>query len=180
MLNEPERHDRRSIRLTGHDYSRRGAYFVTICIQGRVGLFGEVLDENMIPNAAGSAIGRIWAEIPARFPGVELGASIVMPNHLHGIVLLHPLESSAEPKLGQIVGAFKSLSTLAYGRGVREQGWRGFRGRLWQRNYYEHIIRNEEEFARIVNYIEWNPKRWAFDRENPSPIGKGKAEDFEV
>jgi len=135
-----EHRNRRSIRLKAFDYSVPGAYFVTIVTHGRAAWFGRVVDGEMRPNAAGTMVEATWLSLPQRFPGMELGASIIMPNHFHGIVILHanvgaalvaahatnPPEGWAgtspaptAPALGAIVGAFKSLVTRAYVRGVR-------------------------------------------------------------
>ena len=105
-----------------------------------------------------------------------------MPNHLHGIIMINqptaePTAEStvaaqpvaAQPALGDIIGAYKSLTTVEYTRGVKTMKWTPFPRRLWQRNYYEHIIRNDDAFAkgRIRQYIIGNPGQWNFDRENP-------------
>lgn len=201
---DPQIHHRRSIRLAGYDYSQSGAYFVTVCTQGRQTLFGTVADGMMEPNDAGRMIQAAWDGLPQRFPGLELDAFIVMPNHVHGIIVI-PVADDATgdmgandvgaglvpapcaptttgattgattggattrvaPTLGDVVGAFKSWTTVLYARGVRGAGWVSFDGRLWQRNYYEHIIRNEAELDRIREYIMTNPGRWAEDREDP-------------
>jgi len=185
---DPERHRRRSIRLKDYDYTQAGAYFVTICTQDRTCLFGEVVDGCMGLNGAGQMLAAMWNGIPARLPGVEIDAFVVMPNHLHGIILLadavgaplvgahaHAAVNRATTRvaptdisrLGDVVGAFKSLATVEYVRGVKTTRWPAFRVRLWQRNYYEHIIRNEQSLNRIRQYIDENPLRWAFDDENP-------------
>ncbi|WP_298482655.1 transposase [uncultured Chloroflexus sp.] len=203
MKYDPEKHHRRSIRLKGYDYSQAGAYFITIVTQDRACLFGEVVDGEMRLNDAGRMVWDEWDALPDRFPGLELDAFVVMPNHVHGIIVLTgsatvgaglvpapdgdmpapdgvraglvpaplvpaPNEATTRvaPTIGDIVGAFKSITTVAYIRGVKQSGWPPFRGRVWQRNYYEHIIRNEESLNRIRQYIADNPLRWAFDRES--------------
>ncbi|MBR1126529.1 hypothetical protein JQ628_33760 [Bradyrhizobium lablabi] len=187
---------RRSLRLRGYDYSTAGAYFVTICAQDRACVFGDVADDAMVLNDAGQMVAALWAGIPARFPKVEIDRFVVMPNHLHGILFLPDTEDAgatmpdkgattrvaptsesvgaplvgapmAHVRLGDIVGAFKSLTTVAYIDGVNSNGWPEFRGRLWQRNYYEHIIRDEPALNRIRRYVEENPARWDLDEENP-------------
>ncbi len=185
---KPDEHRRRSIRLTGYDYGRTGAYFVTLCAQNRDCLFGEVVDDEMRLNAAGEMVLAEWNALSNRFPTVELDAFIVMPNHIHGVIVItcdgnvgaglvpaphlpgvgaNGATTRVAPTLGGVVGAFKSLTTVLYTRGVRQSAWPTFSGRLWQRNYYEHIIRNEESLNRIRQYILDNPAQWAFDRENP-------------
>jgi len=177
---------RRFIRLTEFDYSSPGAYFVTIVTHHRALLFGRIIQGEMRPNAAGEMVGATWRSLPERFPGTETGNSVVMPNHFHGIVILHADVGAAlvaardtdapragtspaptAPSLGAMVGAFKSLVTRAYMRGVRNDGWPAFQGRLWQRNYYEHILRDEADHARAHLYIESNPMNWDEDEENP-------------
>ena len=343
MRFDPERHRRRSMRLKGYDYSQAGAYFVTICTQGRACLFGEVVDGEMRLNDAGRMVVAEWERLPALFPNVVLDAFVVMPNHIHGIVILTdpaddatdgataigatisgattggaatggattrvapttagddatpvgaglvpalstmagddatpvgaglvpalstmagddatpvgaglvpalstmagddatpvgaglvpapsmpapstpaqsvpapsvpapsmpapstpaqsvpapstpapstpapstpaqsvpapsvpapstPALSTPAPTLGDVIGAFKSRVTVEYIRGVKTFGWTPFDRRLWQRNYHEHIIRNEEALNRIRRYIVENPIRWAFDRENPFAV----------
>ncbi|HDL16306.1 MAG TPA: transposase [Rhizobiales bacterium] len=179
---------RRSIRLKDYDYTGDGAYFVTVCIKDRDCLFGEVVDDAMRLNAAGEMVLAEWGALSDRFPTVELDAFIVMPNHIHGVIVITcdgnvgaglvpaPHVSGADtnrattrvaPTLGNVVGAFKSLTTVLYARGVKQSGWPAFAGRLWQRNYYEHVIRGEVSLNRIRQYILDNPAQWAFDRENP-------------
>jgi len=168
---DPQKHHRRSIRLKGYDYTSEGAYFVTIVTQGRECLFGEIHDGEMIV--------RWWNELPNKFPDVVLGAFIVMPNHFHGIIFIinkrrgevisprnniqggetPPLR---KPTLGQIVGYFKYQST----KEMNEVGNTGTITKFWQRNYYEHIIRDEKELQQKTDYIFSNPSRWEEDEEN--------------
>ena len=163
---------RRSIRLPNYDYSSAGAYFITICTQDRRCLLGNVSQGEMIASAAGAVVERSWQELPSRFTGIELDWFQIMPNHVHGIVMLRPQDNdSAEtPTLGDVIRVFKSVTTTEYSRGVREHGWPRFRTRFWHWNYYEHIIRNERELAEVRRYIEQNPLQWSIDRENPAVI----------
>lgn len=195
-------HYRRSIRLRGHDYAMDGAYFVTICVQGRACLFGEVVGEKMLLNEAGTMIETAWRELPLRFPRIGVDSAIVMPNHFHGIVLVGaPLVGAlcdrateiprctagcmgrmermgryrattrvAPTSLGEVMGAFKSITTNTYIRGVRGSGWCSFDRRLWQRNYYEHVIRDQVSFDRIRRYIAGNPAGWRTDPDNPANL----------
>ena len=187
MCYDPERHHRRSIRLKEYDYTQPGAYFVTICTQNRLFLFGDVVEGRMLLNDAGLMVQTVWEGLPRRFPNVQLDAYVVMPNHFHAIVIIvdvHPpvgaplvgaqkgAGTRPAPTLGYIVGAFKSMTTNEYIRGVRQFRWTPFPGRLWQRNYYEHIIRNEGELNRIRGYIVNNPPRWHLDRENLERVGE--------
>jgi putative transposase len=211
---------RRSIRLRGHDYSRAGAYFITICTQNREYLFGDIMDGKMALNPFGKIAPEQWYAIPERFPHVDVDEFVVMPNHIHGIVIINgvgaPLagapciqnaqkttngprpitpddgvtetrnRATADDRatarvalsVGEIVGAYKSIcyrECLAWINN-HEQDHR--LGRLWQRNYWEHIIRNETELNRIREYIRNNPAQWREDRLNPrrgDPRGRPSA-----
>jgi REP element-mobilizing transposase RayT len=152
-----------------------GAYFVTICAQGRACLFGEVVGDKMRINEAGTMIETVWRELPRRFSRIDVDSAIVMPNHFHGIVLVGaPLVGAlgvgqmdrdrattrvAPTGLGAVIGAFKSITTNAYIRGVGHSGWCSFERRLWQRGYYEHIIRNDASLNRIRWYIAGKGRR---------------------
>lgn len=165
---------------------------MTIVAQGGACLFGEVVEAQMRLNEAGSMVQKIWWGLSQRFAGVEVGSMVVMPNHLHGVIALYepvgaPLVGAlaednraarntrattrattrVAPTLWGVVGAFKSLTTVEYVRGVRARGWTPFRGRLWQRNYYEHIVRGDKSLERIEQYIFDNPANWYLDKENP-------------
>lgn len=155
----------RSLRLPDYDYRRDGAYFITVCTNHRLCRFGSIQAGVFIPNEAGTEMEGIWRTLPVRFPQVELDAFVVMPNHVHGILLFQDAQAGGA-SLSGVVGAFKSLSTLAYGRGVRHQGWLSFDGRLWQAGFYEHVIRSDEALQRIRSYVQENPARWEHDREN--------------
>ncbi len=198
MKYNPNIHHRRSIRLPGYDYSQAGAYFVTICTQNRLCLFGEVADGRMIQNVAGQMVETVWQQLPDRFPQILMDAFVVMPNHVHGIIVitggdnLNPIPADGDiPKsppvggyttvrvptrgtptdgcvqtLGEIVGAFKSITTHQYVIGVKQQHWSPFPGKLWLRNYYERIIRDQDGLNAVRQYIANNPLRWTQDSEN--------------
>ena len=174
---DPEKHHRRSIRLKGYDYAQEGVYFVTVCTQTRACLFGAVADGEMQLNNAGQIAKTAWDDMPARFPSVRLDAFIVMPNHVHGIIIvgaqfIAPSDGFGTATINQ--GAINHVHTLgemvraykaATARLIRQAGNPDF---AWQRNYYEHVIRDEVSLNRIRQYILDNPARWAFDRENPA------------
>jgi REP element-mobilizing transposase RayT len=162
-------HRRRSLRLQGYDYAQAGAYFTTICTQDRVCLFGAVADGAMRLSAAGELAATVWSKLPLRFPDIDLDAFVIMPNHIHGIIVL----ADRAPTIGKVVGTFKSLFALEYIRGVRSSRWPAFDGRVWQRNYYEHVIRDETDLNRIRQYIDENPLRWELDEENPQWLRAG-------
>lgn len=181
-------HHRHSIRLLGYDYSQAGAYFVTICTQGRACLFGDIADGEMRLNDAGGLVQAVWDEIPGHYAGIDIDLFQIMPNHIHGIIIIGITPVGAGPcacpepgqthtgqprgvaptlSLPDVVHRFKTLTTKRYADGVKQYGWTPFPGRVWQRNYYEHIIRNNESLNRIRAYIINNPLQWELDRENP-------------
>lgn len=175
---------RRSIRLSEYDYASAGAYFVSIVAQGRLCLFGEVVDGEMRLNGAGEMVRRVWEGMAERFAYVVVDAYVVMPNHVHGVVFLGQTAATTDaftgetggdvPTLGDVVRMFKSVTTVEYGRGVRGLGWERFEKRLWQRNYYERVIRNGSELRAVREYIVNNPRNWELDRENPGGGGGGE------
>lgn len=184
MTYNQENHHRRSLRLKEYDYRQAGAYFVNIVLQDRLCLFGEVIGTEMQLNQAGEMISEVWRALPNRFPTIVIDTFVVMPNHLHGIIIINqrPIPVGAglvpaqnvetqsadtPPALGDVIGAYKSLTTVEYTRGVKTMKWTPFHRRLWQRNYYEHIIRNDDSLNHIRQYIIDNPGQWAFDKENP-------------
>ena len=166
---------RKFLRSPLHNYADAGAYFVTICATNGAQLFGTILDE-LVLNDIGKMIESVWLKMPEHFPTVGLDSYIVMPNHFHGIVVLGldnidgqwmRLEEKNNPSLTEVMGAFKSITTLEYSKGVRHQNWPSFNKRLWQRSYFDRVIRNDEEMGRIRSYILNNPFRWYMDAENP-------------
>ena len=239
MAYNPKIHRRRSLRLKGYDYTHVGAYFVSIVTQGRLCLFGEIVGKEMRLNEAGEMVCGFWKALPQRFPAIKIDVFVVMPNHLHGIVVIKPNRATtrvdptnqkpdrgvenapntpnrattavdhtkstnvgaglvsarntnsikhrattrvapteimagemAAPStdrfaLGNIIGAYKSLTTVEYTRGVKQMKWSPFHKRLWQRNYYEHVVRHDESLRQLQQYILDNPDQWAFDKENP-------------
>jgi REP element-mobilizing transposase RayT len=158
MNYNPEIHHRRSIRLKGYDYSSQGVYFITFCVQGRANLLGHIDNGELYLSDAGKMIEKWYDEIPNKFPNVECGEMVIMPNHFHCIWnFINQQDGITIPK---VVQWFKTMTTNEYIRGVKELGWQPFDKRLWQRNYYEHIIRNEQAYENISNYIKTNPERW--------------------
>lgn len=239
MLRNPNHH-RRSIRLKGYDYSQEGLYYITVCVQNRECLFGDIVDCKITLNDSGELIEKQWLALPDRFPNVQLHEFVVMPDHFHAILEIvptvgaypcgrpssdnggrplsddddcplhdsdsrpllngvdgQPLNNTVESKsddvssfghadtpieinnnslcgqpqghaptvakrktVGDMIDAFKSITTVEYIRGVKTMGWTPFNGKLWQRNYYEHIIRDFDAFVRISEYIRENPEKW--------------------
>jgi len=167
---------RRSLRLPGYDYSQAGAYFVTLCVEKRCALLGEVVGGNMQLNDAGRMIEQAWLELAEHYPGVKVDVCQIMPNHFHGIIWLEgltgahggaPLRGKQPPFfLGDIIKRFKTYTTHLYIAGVSKEGWRQFPGRLWQRGYFDHVIRNEQDLEDTRNYIVNNPQKWQLNRED--------------
>ena len=184
---DPDIHHRRTIRLKGYDYATPGAYFVTICTHERECLFGDIVDGVMRLNEAGRMVNTVWDEIPAHYPGIDVDAFIVMPNHIHGIVAIvgaaprgrpgseqsnHGQPQGVAPtavglSLPEVVNRFKTMTTKRYADGVKQNGWPVFPGKLWQRNYYERVIRNVNELSATREYITCNPQQWPMDTDNP-------------
>ena len=196
---DPQKHHRRSIRLKNYDYSQEGAYYVTIVVWYREFLFGEIVNKEMRLNKVGKIVEWEWLELPKRLSYVELGEHVVMPNHFHGILFIHenvgathrgqtislsdaeplqtvtlegidgsPLPRGPKPaSLGTIIAQFKSRATKRIWRfpELNETP-------IWQRNYYEHIIRNEKDLQNKTDYIEANPRLWNEDDENPVNVNK--------
>jgi REP element-mobilizing transposase RayT len=179
----PDIHHRHSIRLREYDYSNAGACFMTFCAQNREYLFGEIVDGKVILNDAGRMVEKWWRELTKIFPSVKTDAHIVMPNHFHGIIMIGvgadlrvcPVMKNGHDSKGAHTGAplqrivqwFKTMVTNEYLRGVKRNELLPMPGRLWQRNYYEHIIRTEDELNRLREYVINNPAQWSFDNENP-------------
>jgi putative transposase len=183
----PDRHHRRSIRLKDYDYTQAGAYFITICSWGRECLFGDVVDRQMILNEFGQIIEREWLQTGIVRSNVVLDTYIVMPNHIHGIIALndivgatrrvvqnraiHRIAPTEKPirlisdSIGAIIGQFKSVVTKQINKIRNAPGVP-----VWQRNYYEHVIRNEDEMNRIREYVINNSRKWAEDENNPVNI----------
>ena len=169
-------HRRQSTRLPRFDYTQQGAYFVTMCTRNRACLFGDIMNGEMRLNDIGRVAHRMWEEIPTHFPQVETNVWVVMPNHVHGVIVIadphvgaahaSPLQRPSGPpkrSLGAIVGAYKS----AVSRHVNQSGHpHGLP--IWQRNYYDHVIRDNAALDRVRQYIADNPARWDEDPENPA------------
>jgi putative transposase len=215
MPYDRNKHHRRSIRLPGYDYASTGAYFVTICVRGGECLLGEVVDGEMQLNDWGQIANESWEWLAEQYSYVSLDAWVIMPNHIHGIIVIQDNDtpgvagrggsrtaptttaptttaptatapttttpsttapSTTTPSttaptdktptkrkpLGRLVGAFKTVSTKRINQ-LRDMPGVPF----WQRNYWEHVVRNERSLNRIRKYIENNPARWAEDQLHP-------------
>ncbi|MEA5551501.1 transposase [Anabaena cylindrica UHCC 0172] len=169
MKYNPDIHHRRSIRLRGYDYSQPGSYFVTICTQDHECFLGDLVNEDIKFMVRGVIAYQFWLQIPNHFPNVELDEFVVMPNHIHGIIVItdkfRGREQEGElkkPNLGQIIAYYKYQTTKIINQIDDTPGIR-----LWQRNYYERIIRNQNALYIAQQYILANPLRWPKDPHNP-------------
>jgi REP element-mobilizing transposase RayT len=156
-----------SARLKNYDYRKNGSYFITICTKNREHFFGEIENDEMNLSKTGIIADVLWYEIANRLPNISLGEFVIMPNHIHGIIEIQggktpPLQEK-QPTLGQIIGYFKYQTTKyineidgTYGK------------KTWQRNYFEQIIRTENDLLKICEYIKTNPQNWFNDKENPN------------
>jgi REP element-mobilizing transposase RayT len=169
MTYDPEFHHRRSIRIPDYDYATPNWYFVTVCVAHHARLLGRVAGDEVYLSPAGEMVANIWSQIPDRFPDISLDLSVVMPDHLHGIVAIHGATSAGQSHssvtLTEILHWFKTITTTAYGRGVRRAGWQPYQGHLWQRTFYDHVIRNDRDLDRVRTYILDNPVQWSMDDE---------------
>lgn len=181
-----DRHHRRSVRLRQYDYTQAGAYFITLCTQGRECLFGEIVGDQMVLNDIGQIVATEWERTREIRTEVELDAWVIMPNHLHVVVVISEsaneiaaakthlssptgesirTQGSIKKSLSSLVQGFKSATTTQINimRGTP-------RVPVWQRGLYEHVVRHEADLQRIREYIADNPRRWAEDENNPSRI----------
>jgi len=148
-------------------------YYVTLCIQDRKEIFGEIQNGAMRLSSVGKMVNDAWVDLERYDRRIFLDEHIVMPNHLHGIIGIDWFPHFGRPRgaaptlsLPDLMNRFKSWTTRQYFDGVKSNNWPVMRQRLWQRNYYEHIIRNEEDLNRIREYIRANPQNWGIDPEN--------------
>ncbi len=172
-----------SVRFKQFDYTQRGFYFVTICRDGRRGVFGGIRDGKMEDSRLGALAKEFWVAIPFHFPRALLHEFVAMPNHVHGIIELadrkgwseqevEALPTSAGQRrvaagsLGAIVRSFKATVTK---RTHEELKWQG---KVWQRSYFERVLRDAEEIANARRYILENPRKWEWDEENRAGIGR--------
>jgi putative transposase len=187
MSFDPRKHHRRSIRLKDYDYTQPGAYFVTILAWHRQEIFGQIQAGRIQLSPGGKVVWRVWENLPRHFKNVTLGNAIVMPNHFHGIIIiegrgeasakwvegevqtmtadaspLHGPKGTIPCSLGAIIQNFKSVSSRKIARAMGRTG-----SLVLQRNYYERVVRNEDEFRQIAEYIMNNPSAWDTDEENP-------------
>jgi len=177
---------RRSIRLPGFDYSNAGTYFVSLCADGRRSIFGRITQGQVRLSQCGRLARRCWMELPAHFDNVQLGSFVVMPNHVHGIVLVLGRAGTAcraptserfgKPRRGSLPTIVRSFKSAVTRNARRHLGLTG--QTIWQRGYFEHVVRNEAALERINAYIASNPETWHIDSENPHREGHDEFEDW--
>ncbi len=158
---------RKQLRLTQWNYKSTGYYLVTLCVEGRQCLFGNIENGLMCLNEIGEMIDRACKMLPMVYSGIGLDCHIVMPNHLHAIIVIEDNGLVSINSLFDIIRKFKTYTMHLYRHGVEEMGWMQYDKRLWQRSYHEHIIRNEYSLEKIREYIINNPIKWELDSENP-------------
>jgi len=190
MRYDPLRHHRRSIRLRGHDYAQAGEYYVTLCVKDRESLLGEILGDRVELTRIGEIVKECWEGIPKHFSNAVLDEFVIMPNHVHGIVILvdrvgtrhavsqpaaesqlHALpqleipsrEQFGKPVCGSLSTIMRSFKSAASKR-IHSEGYSAF---AWQSRFYEHIIRDGRDGDRIRKYIANNVSKWSEDKENP-------------
>jgi len=155
--------------LKEYDYSQPWEYFVTICVHNRESLLSEIKNGKMELNIAGQIIEKWWLELPHKFSNIKIDEYIIMPNHLHGIIII--------VEKHKIIQWFKTMTANEYIRKGKQNKLTPFHGKFWKCNYCEHIIRNEDELQKIIEYIQNNPLKWHLDRENPKRIAKDVLEE---
>jgi putative transposase len=189
MKYNPDIHHRRSVRFKGYNYSQAGAYFITVCVHNRECIFGKIVNGKMILNEFGDIVAGEWIKSAEIRDEIELDEWVVMPNHFHGIAIIvgvlqrtgrgdrpvaptstelqTPITPAGPTKksIGALMAGFKSAVTKRINKIRKTPG-----AKLWQRNFYEHIIRNENEINRIRQYIINNPIEWGSDRNNLNSV----------
>jgi REP element-mobilizing transposase RayT len=158
---------RKSLRLPNYDYSQAGAYFVTICTADKISLFGDIVEGEMQLNELGKIVREELLQTGKMRPNVDLDSFVIMPNHLHMILFFHETEDGNKSNLGSVIRGIKATTN----RRVNEAR-HTTKAAVWQRNYFERVVRNDDELAKIRQYIESNPLKWELDSENPLRIAK--------
>jgi REP element-mobilizing transposase RayT len=171
---------RKPNRLKNYDYSQNGMYFITICTKDKKCFFGEIINDKMILNDFGKIIQNVWLELPNHNDNISIDEFVIMPNHIHGIIEIvgTPLvgvqdidttKTGTRPvtTISELIGTFKSLTTNQYIYHIKNNGWKPFNKYIWQRSFYDHIIRKEESLNKIREYIMINPQQWNDDKNNP-------------
>lgn len=165
---------RRSLRLHGYDYAKAGAYFITICTIGRAQLFGHVVQGQAVLSPLGVLVAEEWQRTPTVRPNIDLDAFVVMPDHLHGIVIVRErdLDASPVPQPGELTPTARTIGALV--RGFKGAVTRQACQQVWQRNYHDHIIRDAQALERLRRYIEENPACWEQRRTRRDDLDGGR------
>jgi REP element-mobilizing transposase RayT len=178
---------RKTNRLKGYDYSCRGGYFVTICVENRQKIMGKIENNKMVLNDIGHMVDHWWHETFNKFKNISIDEYVIMPDHVHGIINIVGVDLRIDPlkndnhvisqgenivsplqgfNIGRIVSWFKRMTTNQYIKNVKNNNWPKFDKRFWQRNYHDHIIRDDESLDKIREYIINNPLTWNNDENN--------------
>ncbi len=161
MTYDPSIHHRKSIRLKEYDYAESGMYFFTVCCHDKKALLGHISEGEIELNRFGEIVHEVWLDLPKHYAQIKLDEFVVMPNHIHGILVINPPAGESGAKkhtLSEIIRALKTFSARQI------NALRSLAGvPVWQRNYYEHIIRDESSYTTIAEYIQTNPMQWEKD-----------------
>ncbi len=187
-------YQRKSLRLKEYDYSQPWYYFITICVNTWLCILGEISGNEIYLSDAGKMVETYWKKLEEKYHHIRLHKYTVMPNHFHGIIEIMDIQDgrgqpmcwpwywtvnwldknqigtysgqthSSAPTIGEMIQWFKTMTTNIYIQNVKNYHWEPFYKKLWQRNYYEHIIRNENGYFKISEYITHNPNNWKHDR----------------
>lgn len=152
--------ERKSPRLPNYDYSQNGSYFITICVQNRLSLFGQITNQEMICNDAGKMVNHHLKNISSKYDFLQPDLFVVMPNHAH---LILTITGDNSVSISDIIQHFKRITTNDYINGVKKKCWRRFDRRLWQKSFHDHIIRDEASMIKIREYVKYNPRLWEKD-----------------
>lgn len=155
-----------SLRLGNYDYSQNGAYFITICTRDRECFLSEITNNVLHLNPFGLVVNNVWKDLPKHYPEIQLDSFVIMPNHVHAVILINSVGAGRRPahiSLSEAIRTFKSISSRQINKVRDNLGYA-----VWQRGYYDRIIRDDGELNRIRTYIEGNPENWQTDEENPN------------
>ena len=152
---------RKKLRLEQYDYSSHGAYFVTVCTHERAELFGEAGQ----PSEVADKMKEVFEAVLEKYTYMRCPQYVVMPNHLHALIVIEDMKNVSDKSIAEFMRSFKSQSTVEYIRMVKAGKAKPFEGKLWQRSYYDHVIRNEQDFQEVWKYIAENPLRWQLRKQ---------------
>ncbi|HKN74139.1 MAG TPA: transposase [Candidatus Acidoferrum sp.] len=183
---------RRSIRLPGADYREAGGYFITICTAERNEIFGSIKDGEVLLSELGKIVRACLVQIPNHFAHASIEEYVVMPNHVHVIIALGvgaryivPLHEGArsperfqKPVKGSIPTIVRTFKAAVVRQAGKELGMHV--AEIWQRNYFERVLRNGQEYANASRYVAENPMRWEWDAENPRRKDETRKEGHDV